>query len=221
MSARVVLMSATVDANKLSEYMGGCPIINVHGRTFPVTPFHLEDVVEMTGYKLDPQSDSPYINWRRSESALRANRCLPGTDGRKAVKSDDRQSDDEDESSPNALGSQYSQSTKTTIDILDEAQINYELLILLLEQVCIRDTNITSKFTGAVLIFMPSLESIRRLTEQLEAHPTFGTNSFQIHPLHSSITSENQGRAFLIPPPGQRKIVIATNIAELVYLLLS
>jgi ATP-dependent RNA helicase DHX29 len=226
-------MSATVDAAKISDYMGGCPVITVHGRTFPVTAYHLEDVVEMTDYKLDPKSDSPYINWRRSEYISGGSRdCLMSCqDAKKPIKSEDRPSDDEDDGSPFTLGPQYSQRTKTTIEILDEAQINYDLLMLLLEQVCIRNADIASRFRGAVLIFMPSLESIRRFTEQLEGHPTFGTSAFQLHPLHSSITSENQVRAcphlntatdfrqsrvFVTPPPGIRKIVIATNIAELV-----
>ncbi len=33
-------------------------------------------------------------------------------------------------------------------------------------------------------------------------------------PLHSVLTSQDQSEAFDVPPPGCRKIVIATNIAE-------
>jgi ATP-dependent RNA helicase DHX29 len=54
-------MSATLDAEKVAGYMGGCPIISVPGRTFPVTPFFLEDAIELTGYRLDANSDSPYV----------------------------------------------------------------------------------------------------------------------------------------------------------------
>lgn len=54
-------MSATVDADKISSYMGSCPVITVPGRTFPVTARYLEDVVELTGYRLDGNSDSPYV----------------------------------------------------------------------------------------------------------------------------------------------------------------
>ncbi|EEB87124.1 hypothetical protein MPER_15655, partial [Moniliophthora perniciosa FA553] len=35
-----------------------------------------------------------------------------------------------------------------------------------------------------------------------------------VYPLHSALSSENQSAVFDIPPPGIRKIVIATNIAE-------
>lgn len=69
-------------------------------------------------------------------------------------------------------------------------------------------------YPGAVLIFMPSLDSIRKMVDLLEAHPVFGTTSFEIYPLHSSVSSESQGRVFNVPPKGVRKIVVATNIAE-------
>jgi HrpA-like RNA helicase len=54
-------MSATLDAEKIAGYMGGCPVISVPGRTFPVTSFFLEDAIEVTGYRLDTTSDSPYV----------------------------------------------------------------------------------------------------------------------------------------------------------------
>jgi HrpA-like RNA helicase len=34
---KVVLMSATMDATLFSRYFGGCPVIDIPGRTFPVT----------------------------------------------------------------------------------------------------------------------------------------------------------------------------------------
>ena len=37
---------------------------------------------------------------------------------------------------------------------------------------------------------------------------------YQIYALHSVLSSQDQGRVFLLPPPGVRKVVIATNIAE-------
>jgi hypothetical protein len=33
-----ILMSATIDAERFSEYFGGCPIIRVPGFTYPVKP---------------------------------------------------------------------------------------------------------------------------------------------------------------------------------------
>ncbi|XP_024993448.1 DExH-box ATP-dependent RNA helicase DExH6 isoform X1 [Cynara cardunculus var. scolymus] len=42
---RVVLMSATLDAERISQYFGGCPIIRVPGFTYNVKRFYLEDVL--------------------------------------------------------------------------------------------------------------------------------------------------------------------------------
>ena len=64
-------MSATVDAEKIAEYMGGCPVINVPGRTFPVSPYFLEDAVEMSNYRLEADSDSPYVQRVQRECARR------------------------------------------------------------------------------------------------------------------------------------------------------
>ncbi|XP_068655675.1 DExH-box ATP-dependent RNA helicase DExH6-like [Aristolochia californica] len=42
---RLILMSATLDADHFSQYFGGCPIIRVPGFTYPVKTFYLEDVL--------------------------------------------------------------------------------------------------------------------------------------------------------------------------------
>ena len=47
----------------------------------------------------------------------------------------------------------------------------------------------------------------------LSGHPNF-MHDWLIHPLHSTISSEEQQQAFLIPSPGTRKIVLSTNITE-------
>ncbi|CAB4273968.1 unnamed protein product [Prunus armeniaca] len=44
---RLILMSATVDAERFSHYFGGCPIIRVPGFTYPVKTFYLEDVLSI------------------------------------------------------------------------------------------------------------------------------------------------------------------------------
>lgn len=41
-------MSATVNAERFSEYFDKCPIISVPGRTYPVHVQYLEDIVEST-----------------------------------------------------------------------------------------------------------------------------------------------------------------------------
>lgn len=48
---RLVLMSATLHTELFSSYFGGCPIIEVPGRMFPVEDLYLEDCLQLTGYQ--------------------------------------------------------------------------------------------------------------------------------------------------------------------------
>ena len=53
---KLILMSATMDAEKFAEYFE-CPVIKVGGRLFDVKSYFLEDMIEMTSYILDEQSE--------------------------------------------------------------------------------------------------------------------------------------------------------------------
>ncbi|GAV60000.1 DEAD domain-containing protein/Helicase_C domain-containing protein/R3H domain-containing protein/HA2 domain-containing protein/OB_NTP_bind domain-containing protein/Ank_2 domain-containing protein [Cephalotus follicularis] len=44
---RLILMSATLDAERFSQYFGGCPVIRVPGFTYPVKSFYLEHVLSI------------------------------------------------------------------------------------------------------------------------------------------------------------------------------
>lgn len=44
---RMVLMSATIDAERFSQYFNGCSVIQVPGFTYPVKTFYLEDVLSI------------------------------------------------------------------------------------------------------------------------------------------------------------------------------
>ncbi|TPP59741.1 putative ATP-dependent RNA helicase DHX36 [Fasciola gigantica] len=45
---RIILMSATLNADRFSAYFGNCPKLDVPGRLYPVETFFLEDVLRMT-----------------------------------------------------------------------------------------------------------------------------------------------------------------------------
>lgn len=51
-------MSATVDAEKIAGYFGGCPTLHIPGRTFPVDIRYLEDALETTKWWIT--ESSPY-----------------------------------------------------------------------------------------------------------------------------------------------------------------
>jgi HrpA-like RNA helicase len=48
-------MSATLDAEKFARYFWNCPVLHIPGFTFPVKEFYLEDVLQMTGFRLADQ----------------------------------------------------------------------------------------------------------------------------------------------------------------------
>ncbi|KAH7661050.1 RNA helicase protein [Dioscorea alata] len=66
---RLVLMSATIDAERFSQYFGGCPIIQVPGFTYPVTAYYLEDVLSILKSKSDDHLNTPFIS-NEAEDAL-------------------------------------------------------------------------------------------------------------------------------------------------------
>lgn len=123
----------------------------------------------------------------------------------------DEDLDDEDATAVSEnvkLEKRYSSSTAATINRLDERLVPYELIVRLLEFVCLEPSHYNS-FSSAILVFMQGMGEIRRLHELLTEHPMFGAEDhFTIYPLHSSIASDQQAAVFNIPPPGVRKIVI-------------
>jgi ATP-dependent helicase HrpB len=65
---------------------------------------------------------------------------------------------------------------------------------------------------GDVLVFLPGQAEIRRVEDRLrEAGPGPGV---RVAPLHGSLPQEAQDRAIEPSPPGERKVVLATSIAE-------
>lgn len=49
-------MSATLDKKLFSDFFDGAPVIDIPGRTFPVTFYYLEDLIEETGYVIEKDS---------------------------------------------------------------------------------------------------------------------------------------------------------------------
>jgi ATP-dependent helicase HrpB len=65
---------------------------------------------------------------------------------------------------------------------------------------------------GSLLVFLPGAAEIRR-TEAL-LRERIGDPSIDIVPLYGALDADVQDRAMAPPPPGRRKVVLATSIAE-------
>ncbi|KAJ8532620.1 hypothetical protein K7X08_012543 [Anisodus acutangulus] len=93
--------------------------------------------------------------------------------------------------------------------------IDPELIDDVLTEKLLRKICIDSEVDGAILVFLPDWEDINRTRERLKASHYFSDPSkFSVIALHSMVPSVEQKKVFRRPPPGCRKIVISTNIAE-------
>lgn len=50
---KVILMSATIDAQRFSQYFDNCPVIDVPGRTYDVEVSYLPAILRLTEYKIE------------------------------------------------------------------------------------------------------------------------------------------------------------------------
>ncbi len=66
---------------------------------------------------------------------------------------------------------------------------------------------------GDILVFLPGAGEIRACERQLRESLNMGEDRIALHPLYGDLPFEEQERAIL-PSKDQRKIVLATNIAE-------
>jgi ATP-dependent RNA helicase DHX36 len=92
----------------------------------------------------------------------------------------------------------------------DDAAVDLDLVHALLEH--IEQANYGD---GAVLVFLPGWDDISRLKDALLFSHRFGNaDKYTILPLHSGVAPKEQNLVFKRPKPGQRKIILSTNIAE-------
>ncbi|XP_043106374.1 ATP-dependent RNA helicase DHX29 isoform X2 [Puntigrus tetrazona] len=207
---RLVLMSATVDCQKFANYFNRCPVVTVPGRTFPVEVFHLEDIVEETGYVLEQDSEySQRFVEEEEEVSISVTQK-----GGKTLQHQELIA--RDSGSGWDLGPEldhFSSRTRRVLQYMNPNKINMDLILDLLEYLDkspqFRDVD------GAVLIFLPGLAHIQQLYDLLTSDKRFGSRDrYKLIALHSTLSSQDQSSAFTVPPAGVRKIVLSTNIAE-------
>ncbi|XP_065442760.1 ATP-dependent RNA helicase DHX30 isoform X2 [Chrysemys picta bellii] len=149
---RLVLMSATGDNQRFSQYFGDCPVVKVPGFMYPVKEYYLEEILAKLG------------RHRHRHYEV-------------------KQSD-------------------------DECVLDLELITDLVLQIDAHGE------PGGVLCFLPGWQEIKGVQQRLLETLGSQNTRYLVLPVHSNIPMMDQQNIFQRPPPGVRKIVLATNIAE-------
>lgn len=157
---KLILMSATLDAQVFEEYFGGPRFVGkveIQGRAYPVEDQYLDDVARLTntaGLDTDDSGDTASLG--RSMRAI-------------------------------GFGT------------------NFDLIADLVRRI---DQDLSGT-DGGILIFLSGTVEIRRALDALKRIP-----NLHALPLHASLLPAEQRRVFAPPPPGRRKVICATNVAE-------
>lgn len=197
---RLVLMSATLNAELFSSYFGGAPTIHIPGFTFPVRAYFLEDVLEVTGYKLTSFNQ---IDDYGQEKTWKTQKQLVPRKRKNQITTLV-----EDALDKSTLGN-YSSNTRDSLSSWMPDCIGFNLIEAVLCHICRKER------PGAVLVFLTGWEDISSLRDQLKAHPLLGDpNRVLLLTCHGSMATSEQRLIFEKPPQNVRKVVLATNMAE-------
>ncbi|XP_021769604.1 DExH-box ATP-dependent RNA helicase DExH1-like [Chenopodium quinoa] len=192
---RLILMSATINADLFSHYFGNAPTIHIPGLTFPVEEFFLEDVLEKTRYRIKQESDNFQGNSRRRVKQLDSKKD-PVTELFEDVDIDSHYWS-------------YTINTRKSLEAWSSVQLDLSLVESTIEHICRHEGE------GAILVFLTGWDEISKLLDSMKANNFLGdTRKFLVLPLHGSMPTVNQREIFDKPPANTRKIVLATNIAE-------
>ncbi|KAL3375265.1 hypothetical protein AABB24_006646 [Solanum stoloniferum] len=196
---RLILMSATLNAELFSSYYGGAPMIHIPGFTHPVRSHFLENILEMTRYRLTPYNQIDNYGqdkmWKMQKQTIRKRKTQIAS----AV----------EESLESADFGQYNPLTRDSLSCWNPDSIGFNLIEHVLCHIC------RNERPGAVLVFMTGWDDINTVKDQLQAHPLLGDPSrVLLLACHGSMASAEQKLIFDKPEDGIRKIVLATNMAE-------
>ncbi|XP_039247577.2 3'-5' RNA helicase YTHDC2-like [Styela clava] len=92
----------------------------------------------------------------------------------------------------------------------DDERVDTDLIMQLLTVICKNNDN------GAILVFLTGYDDIITLREMILSDEfSIELGNVKLFLLHSSMqSSSDQKQVFKLPPPGYRKIILSTNIAE-------
>lgn len=183
---KVILMSATLNADKFANYFSNCPKIHIEGFTFPVQDIYLEEIIENIGY-------DKFNNERK-----KANQDFNASEFDRVVRSYVMK-----------LGPRYSTKTKSILMNPDSENVDENFIEYMLHHIS------STKPSGAILVIVSGYMMISKVHTKLNSSLYFKNKSlFEIHAVHSRLTGNDQLKIFDRPPEGVRKIIISTPLCE-------
>ncbi|XP_065323499.1 ATP-dependent DNA/RNA helicase DHX36-like isoform X2 [Gordionus sp. m RMFG-2023] len=212
-SISIVLMSATMDAIKFSKYLDSCPIINVQGRMFPVISYFLPEIQELITDKKGAMN----------QNIMKPSKPLPFNDlTTTTLKFESEQIDsllvDINPISKSELIGEFSEA-ETFRNKMQTPKLDIKLTVDTINYI-----HKSQPLEGAILVFLPGWQEIRKVKEELEkldGNLTRNEPRMVILPVHSSLPQEEQSRVFLqINNENRnnssklRKVILSTNITE-------
>ncbi len=195
---RVVLMSATFKSSEFSDYFSGAPVVEIPGRTFPIETMFLEDVVrahpEFLEFKGNPKKMLEPPPEKDSQLAGREKNIheLVRKDFAGLVKK---------EKLPALVAAKILKLYALPI------QKQFETIMIAVPLLVEKIANEAGP--GGILVFVKGQRDLKDVHDRLRLNP-----NLSVHKLHSAVPTSVQKLAFDPPPPGKRKVVVATNIAE-------
>ncbi|PIA63667.1 hypothetical protein AQUCO_00201187v1 [Aquilegia coerulea] len=196
---KLILMSATLNAELFSSYFGGAPMIHIPGFTYPVRTHFLENILEMTGHRLTSYNQIDDYGhdkqWKMQKQTLRKKKSQIASAVEDTLEA--------------ASFREYGSRTQDSLSCWNPDSIGFNLIENVLSHIC------KNERPGAVLVFMTGWDDINALKDKLQSHPLLGDPSrVLILACHGSMASSEQRLIFDKPEDGVRKIVLATNMAE-------
>ena len=225
---RIILMSATIDPEMFSNYFQiehpehgivSCPTLNVPGRTFPVREKHLSEVMDALRREHGASSLSILVNDRDTKAFIDSEKSFAQANPLKsasalAVAGKDRQAEHQEESIIDWKLERGKALIKGGLapNEAEEGLVPHGLVVAAIAHI------LKTTQDGAILVFLPGLDNLLKTKDMFLEQKLFGIDladesKYRVFMLHSSIP-DAQKDVFDPMPPGCRKIILATNIAE-------
>jgi len=235
----LVLMSATLDAALFQKYLDAArapgavdraaaagkkgdddpnstPLLKISGRTHPVADYFLEDIIAATGYFVASEG-AVDLSLEREQETDKANLA-----GRRGAAYNRAGGDGKGENVEAAAQAAYCMERYCDAEAMPNSgnqRLDYDLVVAALEAVASAGVFVDGAGgvpdgddSSSILVFLPGVAEIRRVADRLASSRAF--ERFCVSTLHANAAKDEQRKAFDPPPPGMRKIVLATNVAE-------